>query len=89
MTDGWRAGAGALTSRSTVLPFVTSRAQHDALSAPQQQEVVVAHAGQAVTAAPATAASGVARTAVDTALAQVGDAYVWVPAGRTPSTAPG
>ena len=38
---------------------------------------MAAHVGQAVTAAPATAASGVARTAVDTALAQVGDAYVW------------
>ncbi|SDO67149.1 C40 family peptidase [Geodermatophilus sp. DSM 45219] len=53
-------------------------AQYAALSAPQQQEVVAAHAGQAVpTAAPAPAASGVAQTAVNTALAQVGDAYVW------------
>jgi cell wall-associated NlpC family hydrolase len=53
------------------------RAQYDALSAPQQQEVGAAHAGLPVAAAPAAAASGVAQTAVDTALAQVGDAYVW------------
>jgi cell wall-associated NlpC family hydrolase len=53
------------------------QAQYDALSAPQQQEVVAAHVGQPVAAAPATAASGSAQIAVDTALAQVGDAYVW------------
>ena len=53
------------------------QAQYDALSAPQQQEVVAAHAGQSVPAAPAAAASGAAQIAVDTALAQVGDAYVW------------
>ncbi|SET04417.1 C40 family peptidase [Geodermatophilus poikilotrophus] len=56
---------------------VEYQAQYDALSAPQQQEVVAAHAGQPVAAAPAAAASGAAQTAVDTALAQVGDAYVW------------
>jgi cell wall-associated NlpC family hydrolase len=54
------------------------QAQYAALSAPQQQEVVTAHAGQAVaTPAPAAAAGGAAQAAVDTALAQVGDAYVW------------
>jgi cell wall-associated NlpC family hydrolase len=52
------------------------QARYDALSAPQQ-EVVAAHTGQSVAAAPAAAASGAAQTAVDTALAQVGDAYVW------------
>ena len=53
------------------------QAQYDALSALQQQEVVAAHVGQPVPAAPAPAASGSAQIAVDTALAQVGDAYVW------------
>ncbi|WP_448607897.1 C40 family peptidase [Geodermatophilus sp. URMC 60] len=53
------------------------QAQYDALSAPQQQEVVAARAGRAVPAAPAAAVSGAAQSAVDTALAQVGDAYVW------------
>ena len=52
------------------------QARYDALSAPQQ-EVVAAHTGQSVAAAPAAAASGAAQTAVDTALAQVGDASVW------------
>jgi cell wall-associated NlpC family hydrolase len=53
--------------------------QYDALTAPQQQEVVEAHGGTAVAVAPTpvTATSGAARTAVDTALAQVGDPYVW------------
>ncbi|MGY1663077.1 C40 family peptidase [Geodermatophilus sp. SYSU D00705] len=60
------------------------RAQYDALSAPQQQEVVTAHAGQPVAvAAPAAAASGAAQAAVDTALAQVGDPYVWGAGGPT------
>ena len=53
------------------------QAQYDALSAPQQQEVVAAYAGQPVAAAPAAAATGAAQAAVDTALAQVGDPYVW------------
>ena len=53
--------------------------QFDALSAPQQQEVVEAHGGTAVAvpAAPVAAASGAAQVAVDTALAQVGDMYLW------------
>lgn len=54
------------------------QARYEALSAVQQQEVVTAHAGQAVAApAPAAAATGAAQIAVDTALAQVGDPYVW------------
>jgi cell wall-associated NlpC family hydrolase len=54
------------------------QAQYDALSAAQQQEVVVQHAGP-VLEAPATvvASSEAAQTAVDTAMAQRGDPYVW------------
>jgi cell wall-associated NlpC family hydrolase len=52
--------------------------QFDALTAPQQAEVVEAHGGTAVAVTPmAAAASGAAGVAVDTALAQVGDPYVW------------
>jgi cell wall-associated NlpC family hydrolase len=52
--------------------------QYAALSAPQQEEVSRAHAGEAV-AVPSgvVAPSGAAQVAVDTALAQVGDPYVW------------
>jgi cell wall-associated NlpC family hydrolase len=54
------------------------RRQYDALSAPQQEEVARAHGGQAV-AVPSgvIAPSAAAQAAVDTALAQVGDPYVW------------
>jgi cell wall-associated NlpC family hydrolase len=55
--------------------------QFDALSAAEQQAVTTAHAGQAVTAAPAAAPGQAAQVAVDTALAQVGDPYVWAAAG--------
>jgi cell wall-associated NlpC family hydrolase len=57
------------------------QAQFEALTAAQQEQVVTAHAGEAV--APAAVPSGVvapsaaAQVAVDTALAQVGDPYVW------------
>ena len=55
--------------------------QYDALSVPQQAEVARAHGGEPVAVAPApggvVAPSGAAQVAVDTALAQVGDAYVW------------
>ena len=57
------------------------QAQFDALTAAQQVEVVTAHAGPAV--APAAVVSGViapsaaAQVAVDTAMAQIGDPYVW------------
>jgi cell wall-associated NlpC family hydrolase len=52
--------------------------QYDALSAPQQAEVARATGGQE-TVAPSgvVAPSGAAQVAVDTALAQVGDAYVY------------
>ncbi len=58
--------------------------QYDALSAPQQQEVV---AGQSMAAAPAAAAGGAAQTAVDTALARSVTPTCGAPVGRTPSTA--
>ena len=53
--------------------------QYDALSAPQQEEVARAHGGEAVAAVPSgvVAPSSAAQAAVDTALAQVGDPYVW------------
>ncbi len=52
--------------------------QYEALSAPQQEEVALAHGGQAQPApAAVVASSGAAQVAVDTALGQVGDAYVW------------
>jgi cell wall-associated NlpC family hydrolase len=52
--------------------------QYDALTAPQQQQVRESHSGatQPVPAA-VVAPSGAAQKAVDTALAQVGDPYVW------------
>ena len=56
-------------------------AQFEALTAEQQEEVVAAHAGEAVApaAVPTTvvAAGPAAQVAVNTALAQVGDPYVW------------
>ncbi|WP_245177503.1 C40 family peptidase [Geodermatophilus sp. DF01-2] len=68
-----------VTARQTQLEsdIADYQAQYDALSVPQRQEVVATRVGQAVVAAPAAAASGAAQIAVDTALAQVGDAYVW------------
>jgi cell wall-associated NlpC family hydrolase len=53
--------------------------QFDALSAPQQEAVAQAHGGGEAQAVPSgvVAPSGAAQIAVDTALAQVGDAYVW------------
>jgi cell wall-associated NlpC family hydrolase len=54
------------------------QAQYAALSAPQQQAVDLAHAGAALPVPTAVAApSGAAQVAVNTALAQVGDPYVW------------
>ncbi|WP_104524232.1 C40 family peptidase [Blastococcus atacamensis] len=53
--------------------------QYDALSAPQQAVVAQAHGGADSQPMPTqvVAASGAAQVAVDTALAQVGDPYVW------------
>jgi cell wall-associated NlpC family hydrolase len=55
------------------------QAQFAALSAPQQEEVARAHGGTQAQAVPSgvVAPSGAAQVAVDTALAQVGDPYVW------------
>jgi cell wall-associated NlpC family hydrolase len=49
------------------------------LTAPQQEQVARAHGGEAVAAVPSgvIAPSAAAQAAVDTALAQVGDPYVW------------
>jgi peptidoglycan DL-endopeptidase CwlO len=61
--------------------------QYAALSAPQRQQVDTAnatHGGQALAtpaAASVVARSGAAQAAVNTALAQVGDPYVWGAAG--------
>jgi cell wall-associated NlpC family hydrolase len=61
--------------------------QYSQLTAAQQQQVQqaqAAHSGQAVAPAAVArpvAASGSAQAAVDTALAQVGDAYVWGASG--------
>jgi cell wall-associated NlpC family hydrolase len=56
--------------------------QYAALTAPQQEQVSRAHAGEAL-AAPSgvIAPSQAAQVAVDTALAQVGDPYVWGASG--------
>nr|WP_204261299.1 C40 family peptidase [Blastococcus saxobsidens] len=54
--------------------------QYDRLSAPQQAEVARAHGGDTQPAPAPTsvvAASSAAQVAVNTALAQVGDPYVW------------
>jgi cell wall-associated NlpC family hydrolase len=58
------------------------QAQYDALSAAQQQEVVEEHAGPALQApASVHAPTESAQAAIDTALAQLGDPYVWAAAG--------
>jgi cell wall-associated NlpC family hydrolase len=57
--------------------------QYAALSAPQQEQVSRAHGGDAVAVAPSgvIAPSQAAQVAVDTALAQVGDRYVYGASG--------
>ncbi len=56
--------------------------QYEALSADEQQQVDRAHGGQVVaTPSAAPAPSGAAQVAVDTAMAQIGDPYVWAAAG--------
>jgi cell wall-associated NlpC family hydrolase len=52
--------------------------QYATLTAPQQEQVSRAHAGETVPVPSGVIApSGAAQAAVDTALAQVGDPYVW------------
>jgi cell wall-associated NlpC family hydrolase len=52
--------------------------QYDALTAPQQEQVARAHGGEAQPVPSGViASSAAAQAAVDTALAQVGDPYVW------------
>jgi cell wall-associated NlpC family hydrolase len=54
------------------------QAQYDALSVPQQRAVVAQSSGPVLQAPAAVVApSGAAQKAVDTALAQLGDPYVW------------
>jgi cell wall-associated NlpC family hydrolase len=56
--------------------------QYEALSAAEQTQVDQAHGGAAVAEpAPAAAAGPAAQVAVDTAMAQIGDPYVWAAAG--------
>ena len=58
--------------------IATYQRQYDALTAPQREQVDQVHAGAAVAVPSAVLApSGGAQAAVDTALAQVGDPYVW------------
>jgi cell wall-associated NlpC family hydrolase len=58
--------------------IATYRRQYDALTAPQREQVDRAHAGTAVPVPSGVLApSAAAQVAVDTALAQVGDPYVW------------
>ncbi|MGY1724719.1 NlpC/P60 family protein [Blastococcus sp. SYSU DS0533] len=52
--------------------------RYEALTAPQQEQVAQAHGGAALPAPSAvTAPSSAAQVAVNTALAQIGDPYVW------------
>ena len=54
------------------------KAQYDALSVVQQQEVVEEHSGPVLEAPEVVvAANGDVQTVVDTAMAQLGDPYVW------------
>ena len=55
--------------------------QYAALTAPQQQQVIAVHGDTQAVPAAVVAASGAAQKAVDTALAQVGDPYVYGAAG--------
>jgi cell wall-associated NlpC family hydrolase len=58
------------------------QAQYAALTVVQKQTVVAQHAGPTLQAPKAVSApSGAAQVAVDTALAQLGDPYVWAAAG--------
>jgi cell wall-associated NlpC family hydrolase len=51
--------------------------QYSALTAPQQQQVAAAHGDTQAVPSGVVAPSAAAQKAVDTALAQVGDPYVW------------
>ncbi|WP_231486916.1 C40 family peptidase [Candidatus Blastococcus massiliensis] len=60
------------------------QAQYEALSAEEQEQADQAHGGRALDAPPpatVTANSEAAQIAVDTAMAQLGDPYVWAAAG--------
>ena len=53
------------------------QSQYNALTAPQQQQVLASHGDTQAVPSGVVAPSGAAQKAVDTALAQVGDPYVW------------
>ena len=60
------------------------QARYTALTAAQQEEADAAHGGRTLAAPPPSevvANSAAAQTAVDTAMAQLGDPYVWAAAG--------
>jgi cell wall-associated NlpC family hydrolase len=57
------------------------QSQYASLTAPQQQQVVAAHGDTQAVPSGVVAPSGAAQKAVDTALAQVGDPYVWGASG--------
>lgn len=60
------------------------RSQYETLSAAEQEQADVLHGGAALAAPPAAAVvatTEAAQTAVDTAMAQLGDPYVWAAAG--------
>jgi len=83
------ADKAAAEAQSTVDSIATKQAdlekqvadykrQYATLTAPQQEQVSRVHAGEAVPVPSGVIApSGAAQAAVDTALAQVGDPYVW------------
>jgi cell wall-associated NlpC family hydrolase len=55
--------------------------QYNSLTAPQQQQVLASHGDTQAVPSGVVAPSGAAQKAVDTALAQVGDPYVWGASG--------
>jgi cell wall-associated NlpC family hydrolase len=57
------------------------QSQYNALTAPQQQQVLASHGDTQAVPSGVVAPSAAAQQAVDTALAQVGDPYVWGASG--------
>ncbi len=69
-----------VTARQTTLQaqITDYQGQYQTLTAAQQQAVVVQHAGPALQAPPRVVApSGTVQSVIDTAMAQLGDPYVW------------
>ena len=81
-----KAQVGAVAAKQAELEsqIAAYQQQYNALSAQEQQQADVAHGGASLEAPPpATVAAGsaAAQTVVDTAMAQLGDPYVWAAAG--------